>query len=175
MAICFVRLRRSIRPLAAAHVRARATSDMFDSPQPARTIVTCSKSRAATQSSPPDCRRPQNKEAVLGRLYFARQPDPMPTAEGPEHRPTMFCEARGRQPFICLPCAHGKEGWRHWVGLLSPTIWGAYFVPAQALLWLAPLPSPLPTEGRVIGRGSSYRTRVRYRVSRRVYDRSCVY
>lgn len=85
---------------------ARAISDAFDSPQLARTIVTCSKSRAPLALAPRR-RRPQNKEAVLRRLYFARQPDPTPTAEGrktrTDARRTMFCATERRQPLIYLP------------------------------------------------------------------------
>ena len=103
-------------------------------------------------------RRPYSADYVLrGSPTQCRQPrDRKPRKAVP--RLTMVSEDRGRQPFIYLLRTRSKEGWRHWVGLLSPTSWGAYFVPAQALLWLAPLPSPLPPEGRVIGRGSFYRT-----------------
>jgi hypothetical protein len=65
----------------------------------------------------------------------------------------MVSEGRGRQPVYCLPRTRGKDGWRHWVGLQGPTSWGAYCVVAQALLCFARLPSPLPSEGRVISRG----------------------
>ena len=54
---------------------------------PARTIVTCPKSRASTHSSPPPS-APKNKEAVLGRLCFwssptqCRQPRAQKTKDG---------------------------------------------------------------------------------------------
>src|SRR5258705_9214342 len=81
----YVRLSRTLRPSAAGkEVRGRLWIRSIARSH-ARTIGRVQKA-ALPRTLAPQTRRPQNKEAVLGRLYFARQPDPMPTAEGPENK-----------------------------------------------------------------------------------------
>ena len=103
----FVRLCRSIRPSAAGQVGARSRvrtcsdsptglSDAFEKPALPRALA-------------PRRRRLQNKEAVLGRLCFARQPDPMPTAEGSENQeggspPTMVFETEAASSSSIYRC-----------------------------------------------------------------------
>jgi hypothetical protein len=81
----------------------------------------------------------------------------------------MIFNAECRQPFICLPCTHGKEGWRH-LGRAAQQSeasrrWGAI------VLWRKDFrPAGATAEGYKRRTGActpdfAYRTRVRYPVS----------
>ena len=129
-----VRLRRSFRPSAAAQRGARATLDTFDSPQLARTIVTRPKSRASTRSSPPACRRrsgPRPGRALPAQrgCQFER---PAPNADSRGLRdPRRLCRLWGSSPSAASPSSvyrvlTVRKGGGIWVGLLSPTSWGAF-------------------------------------------------
>jgi hypothetical protein len=147
----------------------------------ARTIVTCTKSAPPTHSSPPACRgrsgpRPRGLWPSSAWMPLrasrpkCRQPRARKTRKAVHHL-TMFFEDRGRQPLNCLPRTRGKEGWRHLGRDEVPTSWGAlllYFKDFSRSRGYRRC-TPVCTPGHTAF--SLYRTRVRYRVSRRVYDR----
>lgn len=114
-----VRLARSLRGL----------SDAFEKP-------------ALPRVPAPRPRRPQNKEAVPGRLYFARQPEQTPSAERPENKeaysPTMFYEERGRQPRTIYRCTHRYSGVAAFARAAQQTEgWGLLYCAASTFIGAA--------------------------------------
>ena len=109
-----VRLRRAFSSSVPTNVcSAVATSDAFDSPQSREDYRDVyEKPALALNLAPQLVGARQNKEAVLGRLCFARQPDPMPTAEGPENKeggtPPDYVFRGPRPPALHLTTAYSQ-------------------------------------------------------------------
>ncbi len=132
-----VRLARSLRGL----------SDAFEKP-------------ALPRVPAPRPRRPQNKEAVPGRLYFARQPEQTPSAERPENKEPVFgrlCFTRNEaaSPAQSTDVLIGIAGWRRLLGLRSRPRAGGYCIVLQAHLSARRGRAPLQTENRGFCRGIS--------------------
>lgn len=151
-----------------------ATSDAFDSPQGSEDYRDVFEKPRASTHSAPRRRRPQNKEAVLRRLCFARQPDQTPTAEASEKQGRTtgglcFSRPSAASPAPIARASLAHAGWRRLVGLPQaersvPTA-GGFVLRRRRLLETAVFAKPCkPNTGAIAG-VDLYRTRVRYRVS----------